>query len=69
MAFFFRNKTVNELRKKWGLTTRELAQRVKVDNIEILKIDKLKIKEVPEHLQRKITPIFRGDDFDKIPWL
>ena len=53
MAFFFRNKTVNELRKKWGLTTRELAQRVKVDNIEILKIDKLKIKEVPEPLQEK----------------
>ncbi|NMA01311.1 MAG: transcriptional regulator [Clostridia bacterium] len=69
MAFFFRNKTVNELRKKWGLTTRELAQRVKVDNIEILKIDKLKIKEVPEPLQRKITPILRGDDLDKIPWL
>lgn len=69
MAIFFRNKTVNELRKKWGLTTRELAQRVKVENIEILKIDRLKIKEVPESLQRKITPILRGDDLDKIPWL
>jgi len=69
MAFFFRNKNVKELRKKWGLTTRELAQRVKVENIEILKVDHTKIKDVPEPLRSKITPILRGDDLDKIPWL
>lgn len=69
MAFFFRNKTVKELRKKWGLTTRELAMRVKVENIEILKIDDLKIKDVSDPLQSKILPILKGDDLDKIPWL
>jgi len=69
MAFFFRNKTVKELRKKWCLTTRELAMRVKVENIDILKIDDLKIKDVPEPLKTKILPILRGDDLDKIPWL
>jgi len=69
MAFFFRNKTVKELRKKWGLTARELAIKVKVDNIVILKIDDLKIKDVPEPLRTKILPTLRGDDLDKIPWL
>ncbi|KJS23623.1 MAG: hypothetical protein VR72_00490 [Clostridiaceae bacterium BRH_c20a] len=69
MAFFFRNKTVNELRKKWGLTTKELAMRVKVENIDILNIDAYKIKDVPEPLKTKILPILNGDDLDKIPWL
>lgn len=69
MAFLFKNKTVKELRKKWCLTSKELAARVKVENIEILKIDDLKIKDVPEPLQTKIRPILRGDDLDKIPWL
>ncbi|MDK2823213.1 MAG: hypothetical protein PWQ67_1476 [Clostridia bacterium] len=69
MAFFFRNKTVKELRKKWGLTTRELAMRVKLENIDILKIDDLKIKDVPEPIKTRILPILRGDDLDKIPWL
>ncbi len=28
----------------------------------------LKLKEVPETLKEKITPILRGDAVDKIPW-
>ncbi|MFZ5943223.1 MAG: transcriptional regulator [Bacillota bacterium] len=69
MAFLFRNRTVKELRKKWCLTTRELAMRVKVDNIDILKIDEFKIKDVPEPLRTKLLPVLRGDDLDKMPWL
>lgn len=62
------NKTVQDLRKKWGLTARELAARLKLDTIEIVKIDKLKLKDVPEPLKSKLIPILRGDDLDKIPW-
>ena len=65
----FKNKTVKELRKNQGLTARELAQRLKLSTAAIIRIDDMKIKEVPEHLRRKITPILRGDDVDKIPWL
>lgn len=67
--FGIKNKTVQELRKNQGYTTRELAARVKVDNIDILKIDSLKLKEVKEPLYSKILPILNGDDVDKIPWL
>ena len=71
MFFEFRNrnKTVKELRKNRGLTTRELSQHLKLDTVEIVKIDNLKLKEVPEPLRAKIIPVLRGDDFDKIPWL
>jgi len=54
--FGLKQKTVKELRKNQGMTARELAQR-------------LKLKEVPEPLRSRITPILRGDDVDKIPWL
>jgi len=64
----FKNKTVKELRKKWGLTAKELADRLRIDTVEILKIDRMKVKEVPEPLQKKIIPILRGDDLDRIPW-
>lgn len=67
--FGFKNKTVRELRKNWGLTARELARRLKLDTIEIMKIDDLKVKDVPEPLKKKIIPVLRGDDLDKIPWL
>lgn len=68
MLFLFRNKTVKELRKKQGLTTKELAQMIKVENIEILKVDNLKIKEVPEPLRSKMLPVLKGEHYDKIPW-
>ncbi len=65
----FKKKTVKELRKNQGLTARELAVKVKVDTVRILKIDDMKLKEVPEPLQSIITPVLRGDHTDKMPWL
>ncbi|PKM80103.1 MAG: transcriptional regulator [Firmicutes bacterium HGW-Firmicutes-14] len=65
----FSRKTVKELRKNQCLTAKELAERLKVDPIEILKIDKLRLRDVPEPMQSRITPILSGDDTDKIPWL
>lgn len=64
-----RNKTVKELRKNRGLTAHELAERLKLNTAAILRIDDMKLKEVPEPMKSKITPILRGDDVDKIPWL
>ncbi|MDD2587259.1 MAG: transcriptional regulator [Syntrophomonadaceae bacterium] len=63
-----KNKRVKELRKNRGLTARELAQQLKVDTIEILKIEDKKLKEVDEPLKSRLTPVLRGDDLDKIPW-
>ena len=62
-------KTVKELRKNQGLTARELAVKLKIDSIEILNIDNLKLKDVPEPLKSKLLPILKGDYMDKIPWL
>ncbi|MTV49141.1 transcriptional regulator [Heliobacillus mobilis] len=68
-GFGVMNKTVKELRKNRCLTAKELAQRLKVDTIEILRIEEVKLKDVPEPLKSKITPILRGDETDKILWL
>ncbi|SFR17767.1 transcriptional regulator [Desulfoscipio geothermicus] len=67
-GFGINKKTVKELRKNQGLTAREVAQLLRVDTIEILKIDNLKLKDVPKPLQTKITPILKGEYMDKIPW-
>jgi hypothetical protein len=67
--FGLKQKTVKELRKNQGMTARELAQRLKLNTAAILRIDDMKLKEVPEPLRSRITPILRGDDVDKIPWL
>ena len=64
-----KNKTVKELRKNQGLTARELAVRLKLNTSAILRIDDMKLKQVPEPMRSKITPVLRGDDVDKIPWL
>lgn len=58
---------MKELRKNQGLTARELAQLVKVDTIDILKIDDMKVKDLSEPLKSKIMPILRGDYMDRIP--
>lgn len=63
-----KNRTVKELRKNQGLTAREVAVMLKVDTVEVLQVDELKLKEVPEPLRSRITPILRGDRMDKIPW-
>ena len=65
----FKRKTVKELRKNQCLTARELAVKLKIDTVDILKIDNLKLKDVPEPMQSVITPVLRGDHTDKIPWL
>lgn len=49
------------------MTARELARQVKVDTIDILKIDGLKVKDLSEPLKTKIMPILTGDYMDKIP--
>lgn len=63
------NKTVKELRKNMGLTAKELAQRVRVETSAINRIDEVKLKEVPAPLRSRITPILKGRDLDKAPWL
>ena len=63
-----RNKTIKELRKNQGYTAKEVADMLKIDTRQILKIDDLKLKEVPEPMKSKILPIIRGDYMDKIPW-
>jgi transcriptional regulator with XRE-family HTH domain len=62
-------KTIKELRKSQSLTTKELADKLKVNNLEILNIDNLKLKDVSEPLKSQLIPILRGDYMDKIPWL
>ncbi len=62
-------KTVKELRKNQGFTARELAARVKVDNVDILKVDEYKLKDVPEPLKSKLLPVLKGEHLKKIPWL
>lgn len=62
------NKTVKVLRKNQGFTARELAEKVKVDTTKILKIDEMKLKDVPEPLKGKIKPYVTGDYTDKMPW-
>ncbi|MGS0763684.1 winged helix-turn-helix transcriptional regulator [Syntrophomonas curvata] len=64
-----KQKTVKELRKNQGMTARDLAQRLNLNTAAIARIDDMKLREVPEPLRSKITPILRGDDLDKIPWL
>lgn len=67
-GFSMKNKTVKELRKNQGLTARELARQLKVDTIDILRIEEVKVRDLPEQLKNKILPILRGDYMDKIPW-
>ncbi|MEW9671341.1 hypothetical protein [Ammoniphilus sp. 3BR4] len=63
-----RNRTIKELRKDMGYTTKELTFKLKMDHMEILNMEELKLKEVPEPLKSKILPIVRGDEWDKVPW-
>ncbi len=56
----FGNKTVKELRKKQGLTAKELAMIVNVNSPVIRKVDDLKLKNVPEPLKGRIEPVLKG---------
>jgi len=62
------NKTVKELRKNQGFTARELAQKAKIETTQILKIEGMRLKDVPEPLKNKIKPYLTGEYTDKIPW-
>lgn len=63
------NKTVKELRKNQYFTAKELADKLHLDTIEILKLDDKKLKDVEEPLRSQLIPILRGDYMDKIPGL
>ena len=67
-GFGLGNRLVKDLRKDKGYTIAELAVYLKINSIEIKRVDQLKLKDVPEPLKSKLLPIFRGDHFDKIPW-
>ncbi len=56
----FGNRTVKELRKKQGLTARDLSLIVKVNSPVIKKIDHVKFKNVPEPLKNRIEAVLRG---------
>ncbi|MEN6328141.1 MAG: transcriptional regulator [Syntrophomonas sp.] len=62
-------KTIKELRKNQSLTAKELADKLKINTGEIMNIDNLKLKDVPEPLKSRLLPILSGDYMDKIPWL
>lgn len=65
---FFNRKTVGELRRKQGLTAKELADRVRCKESLINSIEGRKLIQVPRPLRDRLEPILRGDDLDKIPW-
>jgi transcriptional regulator with XRE-family HTH domain len=62
-------KTVKELRKNQHLTAKELADKLKLDTADILKIDDLRLRDVSEPLRSKLLPILRGDYMDNMTWL
>ncbi len=55
----YQNKTVKILRKNKGLTAKDLAIKLKVDTVEVLKIDEMKIKDIPEPIKSMILPIIK----------
>ena len=62
-------KTVKVLRKNQNLTAKELGDILKLDTVEILKIDDQKLKDVSEPLKSKLIPILRGDYMENMTWL
>jgi len=62
-------KTVKELRKNQNLTTKELAGKLKLDTVDIMKIDDLRLMDIAEPLRSRLTPILRGDYMDNMTWL
>lgn len=62
-------KTVKELRKNQNLTAKELADKLHLDTLDILKIEDLRLRDIQEPLRSKLTPILRGDYMEKMTWL
>jgi transcriptional regulator with XRE-family HTH domain len=67
LGWKFYDKTVKELRKNQSLTAQELARLVNVKPSLILRIDEMRLRNVPEPLQSRITPALKGKHIDKIP--
>lgn len=61
-------KTIKELRKNQSLTAKELADKLHLDTIDVLKMDNKKLKDIEEPLKFEMIPILRGDYMDRIPW-
>ncbi|MGE5550940.1 MAG: transcriptional regulator [Bacteroidota bacterium] len=68
-GFALANRKVKELRKNQGYTVKELAEHLRVEALEIKRIDECRLKEVPEPLRARLLPILRGDVADRMPWL
>jgi len=62
-------KTVKELRKNQNLTAKELADKLKLDTVDILKLDDQRLRDIAEPLRSKLTPILRGDYMENMTWL
>ncbi|WP_082075052.1 transcriptional regulator [Desulfosporosinus sp. I2] len=62
-------KTVKELRIIQHLTVKELADKIKLDTVDILKIDDQRLRDIAEPLRSKLTPIPGGDYMDNMTWL
>lgn len=70
MFYFWvhRNQTIKDLRKNAGFTAKELAWEIKCETAQIIRIDHLRLKDIPKPLCDRLLPIFRGDRLDKMPW-
>lgn len=62
-------KTVKELRKNQNLTAKKLADKLKLDTVDILKVEDVRLRDISEPLRSKLTPILRGDYMDNLTWL
>lgn len=62
-----KRKTVKTLRRNQGLTANELATMAKLDTIRILRVDDLKLKDVPQPLQSRIKPFLDSSRRKRIP--
>jgi hypothetical protein len=48
--------TIRQLRRKRGFTANELAMMAKVDTIEVLRLDDLKLKDIDKEIKDKLLP-------------
>ncbi|MGI6421430.1 MAG: transcriptional regulator [Syntrophomonadaceae bacterium] len=51
-----KHKTIRQLRRKRGFTANELAMMAKVDTIEVLRLDDLKLKDIDKEIKDKLLP-------------
>ncbi|KJR48154.1 hypothetical protein UF75_1507 [Desulfosporosinus sp. I2] len=46
-----------------------MADKIKLDTVDILKIDDQRLRDIAEPLRSKLTPIPGGDYMDNMTWL